>query len=72
MGKQRTVHGAYSSDDLGRDGSGPLKVVEMEKSRTKNFTQADGRSLADELDWTPKRENLYPHDGLSGPIKRKR
>ena len=45
MGKQRTVHGKYSTDDLGHDGSGPLKVTEMDKNRTKNFTQADGVSL---------------------------
>ena len=32
MGKQRTVHGAYSCDDLGRDATGPLKVTEMEKA----------------------------------------
>jgi hypothetical protein len=67
MGKQRTVHGAYSSDDMGKD-----KVSEMDKERTRPKTVADGRSLADELDWTPKRENLYPHDGLAASIKRKR
>ena len=38
MGKQRTVHGEYSTDDLGQDGSGPLKVTEMDQNRTKNFT----------------------------------
>ena len=68
----RTKHGKYSRDDLGRDGTGPLKASEMDSERTRPKTVADGRSLADELDWTPKRENLYPHDGLSGPIKRKR
>ena len=30
MGKQRTYHGAYSCDDLGRDATGPLKVTEMD------------------------------------------
>ena len=37
MGKQRTVHGKYSTDDLGRDGSGPLKVTEMDKKPHKKF-----------------------------------
>jgi hypothetical protein len=66
MGKQRTVCGPYSSNDMGKD-----KVVEMDRERTRPKTVADGKSLADKLDWTPKRENLYPNDGLSGPIKRR-
>ena len=59
MGKQRTVHGAYGGDDLGRDATGPLKVVEMDKERTRPKTCADGKSLASEIDWTPSRENPY-------------
>lgn len=46
MGKQRTIHGSYTSDSLGRDGTGPLKPVEMDTSRTKPFTVRDG------VDWT--------------------
>jgi hypothetical protein len=66
MGKQRTVHGAYSSDDLGRDGSGPLKVTEMDPKRTKNFTVDDGVSLADLIDRNSKEDSNY---GLSASIK---
>lgn len=46
MGKQRTVHGAYTSNSLGKDGSGPIKATEMDQNRTKNFTVRDG------VDWT--------------------
>ena len=42
MGKQRTIHGAYTSDSLGKDGTGPIKATEMDTSRTKAFTVADG------------------------------
>jgi hypothetical protein len=68
MGKQRTVHGPYASDDMGKD-----KVVEMDRERTRPKTVADGKSLADRLDWTPKRETLtpFPHDGLSAKIPKK-
>ena len=66
MGKQRTVHGAYSSDDLGRDGSGPLKVTEMDKSLTKNFTCADGVSFADVVDRNSKEDSNW---GMSASIK---
>ena len=45
-----TKHGKYSTDDLGRDGSGPIKVTEMDKKRTKNFTVDDGVSFADVVD----------------------
>jgi hypothetical protein len=69
MAKQRTYHGAYSRDDLGHDGSGPLKVTEMDKSRTKNFTQADGVSLADVVDRNSEQESNW---GMSASVKRKR
>lgn len=66
MGKQRTVCGPYSG------GMSKDKVVEMDRERTRPKTVADGKSLADQLDWTPKRKNLFPHDGMTGPVKRKR
>ena len=69
MGKQRTVHGAYSSDDLGRDGSGPLKVTEMDPKRTKNFTVDDGVSFADVVDRNSKEDSNW---GMSASVKRKR
>ena len=69
MGKQRTVHGKYSTDDLGHDGSVPLKVTEMDKNRTKNFTQADGVSLADLVDRNSTEDSNW---GMSASIKRKR
>jgi hypothetical protein len=50
MGKQKTYHGAYSRDDLGTHGGVPLKVTEMDKSRTKNFTVDDALSFADAVD----------------------
>ena len=61
-----TKHGKYSTDDLGRDGTGPLKVTEMEKSRAKAFSCDDGKSLADIID-TVSGENC----GLAGKIKRR-
>ena len=69
MGKQRTVHGKYSTDDLGRDGSGPIKVTEMDKNRTKNFTVDDGVSFADVVDRNSKEDSNW---GMSASIKRKR
>jgi hypothetical protein len=69
MAKQLTVHGKYSTDDLGHDGSGPLKVTEMDKSLTKNFTQADGVSLADLIDRNSKEDSNW---GMAATIKRKR
>jgi hypothetical protein len=66
MGKQRTYHGAYSRDDLGTHGGAPLKVIEMDKSRTKNFTCADGVSFADLVDRNGAEESNY---GLSASIK---
>jgi hypothetical protein len=69
MGKQRTVHGAYSCDDLGRDATGPLKVTEMDRRLTKNFTCEDGVSFADLVDRNGAEESNY---GLSASIKRKR
>ena len=69
MGKQRTIHGKYSTDDLGKDGSGPLKVTEMDPKRTKNFTCADGVSLADVVDRNSTEDSNW---GMSASIKRKR
>ena len=69
MGKQRTYHGAYSRDDLGNHGGSPLKVTEMDKSRTKNFTCADGVSLADVVDRNSEEDSNW---GMSASIKRKR
>jgi hypothetical protein len=67
MGKQKTYHGAYASDDMGKD-----PVREMDKERTRPKTVADGKSLASELDWTPKEPlTPFPHDGLSAKIPKK-
>ena len=69
MGKQRTVHGAYSRDDLGTHGGSPLKVVEMDKSRTKCFTVDDAISFADVVDRNSKEDSNW---GMAASIKRKR
>ena len=69
MGKQRTVHGAYSCDDLGKDATGPLKVTEMDTKRTKNFTCDDGVSFADVVDRNSTEDSNW---GLAASIKRKR
>jgi hypothetical protein len=69
MGKQRTIHGKYSTDDLGKDGSGPLKVTEMDRRLTKNFTCADGVSFADVVDRNSTEDSNW---GLAASIKRKR
>jgi hypothetical protein len=61
MGKQRPVHGAYSSDDMGKD-----KVTEMDPRRTKNFTVDDGVSLADVIDRNSAEESNF---GLAASIK---
>ena len=66
MGKQRTIHGAYSTDDLGKDASGPVKATEMDPRRTKNFTCADGKDLTDVIDRNGAEESNY---GLSASIK---
>jgi hypothetical protein len=70
MGKQRTVHGAYSRDDLGNHGGSPLKVIEMDRERTRPKTCADGVSWADLLDRNSS--NDESNFGLSASIKRKR
>jgi hypothetical protein len=69
MGKQRTYHGAYSRDDLGNHGGAPLKVTEMDKSRTKNFTVADGVSFADVVDRNSTEDSNW---GLASSIKRRK
>jgi hypothetical protein len=69
MGKQRTVHGAYSRDDLGNHGGAPLKVTEMDKSRTKNFTVADGVSFADVVDRNSNEESNF---GMTASVKRRK
>jgi hypothetical protein len=66
MGKQRTYHGAYSRDDLGNHGGAPLKVIEMDRERTRPKTVADGVSLASLID-AVSGENC----GLAGKIKRR-
>jgi hypothetical protein len=66
MGKQRTVHGAYATDDLGKDASGPLRAVEMDRERTRPKTCDDGVSLAALID-AVSGENC----GLAGKIKRR-
>jgi hypothetical protein len=68
MGKQRTVHGAYSRDDLGNHGGSPLKVTEMDPRRTKNFTCADGVSLANLIDCNSNEESNF---GMAASIKRR-
>ena len=69
MGKQRTVRGAYSSDSLGKDGTGPLKAVEMDPRRTKAFTVRDGKSYADIIDRNSAGAEESNH-GLTSNIKR--
>ena len=64
MGKQRTIRGPYSSDDMGKD-----KVVEMDPKRTKNFTCDDGVSLADLVDRNSEQESNW---GMSASVKRRR
>ena len=64
-----TKHGKYSTDDLGHDGSGPLKVTEMDPKRTKNFTVDDGVSFADVVDRNSKEDSNW---GMSASVKRKR
>jgi hypothetical protein len=69
MGKQRTVHGAYSRDDLGNHGGAPLKVTEMDKNRTKCFTVADAVSFADVVDRNGNEDSNF---GMSASIKRRK
>jgi hypothetical protein len=66
MGKKKsgTVRGAYSSDDMGKD-----PVVEMDKSRTKNFSCADGKSVADIIDRNSEEPSNF---GMAASVKRKR
>jgi hypothetical protein len=69
MGKQRTVHGAYSRDDLGNHGGSPLKAVEMDRERTRPKTVADGVSFADLVDRNSNEESNF---GMAASVKRKR
>jgi hypothetical protein len=64
--QQKTYHGAYSRDDLGTHGGAPLKVVEMDRERTRPKTVADGVSWAARLD-----EVSCENGGLAGKIKRR-
>jgi hypothetical protein len=64
-----TRHGKYSTDSLGRDATGPLKPVEMDKNRTKNFTVDDATSFADVVDRNSKEDSNW---GMAASIKRKR
>ena len=67
MARQRTVHGAYTSDSLGKDGSGPIKATEMDTSRTKAFTVADGVNFSDRIDCN---SNEVSNWGLAATLKR--
>jgi hypothetical protein len=69
MAKQRTYHGAYSRDDLGNHGGAPLKVTEMDKSRTKCFTVDDAINFADVVD---RNSNEESNCGMAASVKRKR
>jgi hypothetical protein len=64
-----TKHGKHSTDSLGRDASGPLKAVEMDRERTRPKTVADGVSLADVVDCN---SNEVSNHGLAATIKRRR
>jgi hypothetical protein len=69
MGKQRTVHGAYTSDSLGKDGTGPLKVTEMDPRRTKAFTCKDGVDLTGQIDCN---SNEVSNWGLAAILTKRR
>jgi hypothetical protein len=69
MGKQRTVHGPYGGDDLGKDATGPVRVTEMDRERTRPKSVADGQSFADLVD---RNSNEESNCGLSSGIKRRR
>jgi hypothetical protein len=69
MGKQRTYHGAYSRDDLGTHGGAPLKVTEMDPSRTKCFTVADAINFAEVVDCNSDERSNF---GMTARVKRRR
>jgi hypothetical protein len=69
MAKQKTYHGAHSRDDLGSDATGPLRVTEMDRERTRPKTVADGVSFADLVD---RNSNEESNCGLSSSVKRRR
>jgi hypothetical protein len=69
MGKQRTVHGPYGGDDLGKDATGPLRVTEMDRERTRPKSVADGQSFADLVDCNSNEESNY---GMAASVKRRR
>jgi hypothetical protein len=69
MGKQRTVCGAYTSEDLGKDATGPLKATEMDRERTRHKSVKDAVSYADVVDRNSTDESNY---GLAASIKRRR
>jgi hypothetical protein len=69
MGKQKTYHGKHSTDDLGKDATGPLRVTEMDRERTRPKTCADGVSLAALLDCNSNEESNF---GMAASIKRRR
>jgi len=50
MGKQRTVRGAYSSDGLGKDGTGPLKASRWTLVALKLSRWTTVKSFADIVD----------------------
>jgi hypothetical protein len=69
MGKQKTYHGAYSTDSLGNHGGSPLKVVEMDPARTKCFTVDDAVSFADLVDCNSDERSNF---GMAARVKRRR
>jgi hypothetical protein len=66
MGKQRTVCGAYTSEDLGKDATGPLKATEMDRERSRHKSVADGESYAARID-----EVSTENCGLAGKIRKR-
>jgi hypothetical protein len=67
-----TKKGAYSSDSLGKDATGPLKPIEMDRSRTKAFTVDDGVSFADVVERNSTESREQSNFGHTASIKRKR
>jgi hypothetical protein len=63
-----TVKGRYSSDSLGKDATGPLKPIEMDRERTRPKTVKDGVSIADLVDRNSREESNYGHtSNIKGP-----
>jgi hypothetical protein len=56
-----TITGKYGSNSLGRDATGPLKPIEMDRERTRPKTVADGESFADLIDRNSREDSNYGH-----------